>query len=301
MNPRLGTEPALAALLDGLRAGGLDFADDLAKARADFEATLATIPVAEDFAFTRGELGGVPGLAVSYPGADQATVLLYLHGGAFIAGSAQGYRGLAANLARAAGVSAQVLDYRLAPEHRYPAALDDALAAYRTLAAQGKRIVVAGDSAGGGLALALLLALRDAGEGQPVAAVLLSPFANLACDGATYATKAAEDPSLTVAGLQAGAAAYAGGASLADPLLNPAAGALHGLAPLLIQVGSAEILLDDAVQIAARAGAAGTAVRLDIWPNLPHVFPAFSFMLEAGRLALADAGAFIRSALEGGQ
>jgi len=297
LNARLGQEPALMALIEGLRAGGPDFADDPAKARADFEATLATVPVADDFTFTAGELGGVAALHATYPGAAADGVLLYLHGGAFVAGSAGGYRGLAAELARAGGLSLWSVDYRLAPEHPFPAALEDCLAAYKALLASGvaqQRIVVAGDSAGGGLVVSLLLAVRDAGLPLPAAGIPISPWADLQCQGASIQTKASADPSLTEKGLRGGAAAYAGGAALDNPLLSPARASLHSLPPLLIQVGSAEILLDDALRLAAGAGAAGTSVRLDVWPNMPHVFPAFAFMLEAGRLALGDAGVFIR-------
>lgn len=300
MNPRKGEEPALAELIAGLRAGGPDFADDPAKARTDFEATLAMVPVAEDLAFEDVELGAVKSLKGSYPGADPEAALLYLHGGAFIAGSAHGYRSLAAELARAGGLTSWSVDYRLAPEHPFPAAVDDCVAAYRALLARGlapSRIVLAGDSAGGGLVLSTLLALRDAGDPLPAAAILLSPFANLACDGATYESKIDEDPTLTVAGLVAGAAHYLGANDPCDGLASPAHADLAGLPPLLIQVGSAEILLDDAVRVAASAGAAGTFVRLDVWPHMPHVFPAFAFMLEAGRLALQDAGQFIMQSL----
>ncbi|HSG34534.1 MAG TPA: alpha/beta hydrolase [Sphingomonadaceae bacterium] len=302
MNARFGKEPALAELVAGLRAGELDFADDPAKARVDFEAALALSPVADDLAFEEVELAGVKILKGSYDGADPDRALLYLHGGAFIAGSAFGYRGLAAELARAGGLTSWSVDYRLAPEHPFPAAVEDCLAVYRVLVAQGippARIILAGDSAGGGLVLSTLIALRNAGESLPAAAILLSPFANLACDGSTYATKADVDPSLTVEGLRAGAAKYLGSTDPRHPEASPTFDSLAGLPPLLIQVGSAEILLDDAIRIAEVAGAAGTPVRLDIWPNMPHVFPAFAFMLEAGKLALQDAGQFMRQALAG--
>jgi len=300
MDPRRGEEPALAELIAGLRAGGLDFADDPAKARSDFEATLAMVPVANDLVFEDVELGGIRVLKGSYTAADPDAALLYLHGGAFVAGSAHGYRALAAELARSGGLTSWSVDYRLAPEHPFPAAIDDCVAAYRALLARGiapNKIVLAGDSAGGGLVLSTLIALGEAGDPLPSAAILLSPFANLACDGATYESKSAEDPSLTVAGLKAGAAHYLGTTDPREALASPAHANLAGLPPLLIQVGSAEILLDDAVRVAANAGAAGTSVRLDIWPNMPHVFPAFAFMLEAGRLALQDAGQFIRQSL----
>jgi acetyl esterase/lipase len=255
------------------------------------------IPVAEDLAFEEIELGGVKALRGSYPDAAEDAALLYFHGGAFVAGSAHGYRALSAALARAAGFTMWSLDYRLAPEHPFPAAIEDGVAAYRALLASGivpERIVLAGDSAGGGLVLAALLALREAGDPLPAGAIVLSPWANLACDGITIETKAEEDPSLTPRGLRAGAMHYLGETDPRDPLASPVFADLSGLPPLLIQVGSAEILLDDAVRLAEAAGAAGTAVRLDIWPNMPHVFPAFAFMLEAGRLAVADAGAFMR-------
>lgn len=300
MNPRRGQEPALEALIAGLRQGGPNFAEDPAKARADFEETLAMVPVSEDFTFTPGELGGVKVLEATYPGADNDAVLMYLHGGAFIAGSAHGYRGLAAELARAGGISLVSVDYRLAPEEPFPAALDDCVNVWRALLARGvsaDKIIIAGDSAGGGLALSTLLALRDAGEAQPAAAILLSPWANLTGDSSTYRTKADEDPSLTEHGLLTAALHYMAGNPVNIPFASPVLATLNNLPPLLVQVGSAEILLEDSIRIAANAGNNGTAVRLDIWPSLPHVFPAFSFMLEAGKLALADAGTFIKQSL----
>lgn len=302
MNPRRGEEPALEALIQGLRQGGPNFADDPAKARADFEATLAMVPVAEDLAFTPDELGGIPALHGTYPGADPEAVLVYIHGGAFIAGSAHGYRGLAGELARAGGLTLWSIDYRLAPEHPFPAALDDCVVAYRALLESGiapGRIVLAGDSAGGGLVLSLLLALREAGDPLPAAAIPISPWANLLCDGATYKTKAKEDPSLTEEGLLTSAIAYMAGNSGRNPFASPVFASLQGLPPLLIQVGSAEILLEDSIRIAANAATSGTAARLDVWPNMPHVFLAFGFMLEAGRLAIEDAGAFMRQSLSG--
>lgn len=302
MNPRLGREPALAQLIEGLRAGGPDFSDDPAKARADFEATLAMVPVAEDTSFTEEELGGVRVLVGSYPGADPDAALVYLHGGAFVAGSAHGYRGLAVELARAGGLTSWSIDYRLAPETPFPGALDDCIAAYRALLDRGiapGRIVLAGDSAGGGLVLSTLISLRDVGEPLPAAAIVLSPWANLACDGPTIKSKREEDPSLTVEGLVAGAKHYLADNPANNPYASPVFARLDDLPPLLIQVGSAEILLEDSLRIAANAGENGTSVRLDIWPNMPHVFPAFNFMLDAGQLALADAGQFIKGALSG--
>lgn len=300
MNPRKGEEPVLPELLAGLREGGPDLADEPAKARAALEETLANIPVAEDLSFSSETLGGVPVVKGSYPGAAADGVLLYFHGGGFVSGSAHGYRALAAELARAAGLSCVSVEYRLAPEHPFPAGIEDCCAAYRGLLEQGiapERIAVAGDSAGGGLLLSVLLSLRDAGDPLPAAAVALSPWVDMTCSGESFTTKAAQDPMLTHKGLSVCAGRYLGDHDPRDPIASPVFADLSGLPPLLIQVGSIEVLLSDSIRLAGAAGAAGVAVRLDIWPGMPHDFPAFNFMLEAGRLAIADAGWFVEQAL----
>ena len=292
----------LAQLIAALRAGDLDFAAPPEKTRASFEATLATIPVAPDLAFAPDTLAGLPTLRTASPGAAADAALLYLHGGAYVAGSAQGYRGLAGEMARAAGVTGYAVDYRLAPEAPFPAAVNDAVAAYQALLARGlaaSRIVLVGDSAGGGLVAAALLALRDAGTALPAAAVLISPWADLTGTAMSLVTKAAADPSLTPEGLRAGAQHYLGTAPANHPLASPVFADFTGLPPLLIQVGSAEILLDDAVRLAGAAGAANVAVRLEVWPEMPHVWHAFGFMLEEGRRAIAGAGDFLRAAVKG--
>lgn len=291
--------PALDQLVTALRGSGLDFAGEPNKVRADFEATLATIPVAPDLGFGETMLGGIPALSISPPGPLDDGVLLYLHGGAFIAGSAFGYRGLAGELCRAAGLEGRSIDYRLAPEHPFPAALEDALAAYRALLDAGYApgdIIVAGDSAGGGLMVSLLVALREAGLEQPRAALAISPWVDMGCDAASYADKAGDDPSLTVSGLRQAAAHYLGGRSERHGPGSPVRSDLGGLAPLLIQVGSNEILLDDAVSLARAAGAAKVQVRLEIWPAMVHVWHAFGFMLAEGREAIAVAGTFLKDA-----
>lgn len=295
---------ALEQLIAALRSGGLDFAAPPKETRAAFETTLSQLPVAEDIDFSRTQLGGVPTLVARSPGAARHAALLYIHGGAFIAGSAHGYRSLAGELGRAARATTYAIDYRLAPERPFPAAIEDAVAAYQALLESGlspKRIVIAGDSAGGGLTISMLLKLRDGGAPLPAAAVIISPWADLACDTESYSTKRAEDPSLTPEGLRASAAHYLGKADARDPLASPARAHLAGLPPLLIQVGSSEILFDDAVRLAGAAGAAGVAVRLDVWPRMVHVWHAFAFMLDAGRRAIADAGGFMQHALAGGR
>lgn len=291
-------DPALEQLIAGLREGDLDLADPPAELRPQYEAMFASFPIAGDLTFAEASPGDVPGLRVNVPGSGGGLVL-YLHGGGYVVGTAQGYRGLAGEVARAAGMDALVIDYRLAPEHPFPAAVDDALAAYRALLADGRSpssIVLAGDSAGGGLALALLVALREAGDPMPAAALLISPWADLTGTASSIETKRAEDPSLTPEGLEACAAHYLGARDRAHPLASPALADLSGLPPILVQVGSIEILLDDAIAIAASAGAAGTHVTLEVLPGLPHVPHAFHFMLPQAKAALDRAGAFLSAA-----
>ncbi|WP_156452062.1 alpha/beta hydrolase [Novosphingobium sp. CCH12-A3] len=290
----------LQQLIAGMRQGGPDFSGDPLKARADFEDLLASMPVSEDLTFSEIELGGVRTLHSPTSPANKGA-LLYFHGGAFAAGSARGYRGLAADLGRAAGVQTFSVDYRLAPEEPFPAAVEDATAAYRALLDQGvdhRRIVFGGDSAGGGLAVSALVKLRDDQVPLPAAAVLLSPWVDLACASVTMTSKADADPSLTAAGLQAMARVYLAGTDATHPLASPVHADLSGLPPLMIQVGSAEILLGDAVKLAERAGTAGTSVRLDIWPEMIHVWQAFAFLLDEGRVAIEEAGQFLRRSVK---
>ncbi len=214
----------------------------------------------------------------------QGDVLLYLHGGGYAICSPRTHRGLVADIAVKAGTKALVIDYRLAPEHPFPAAVEDACRAYRWLLAQGidpAHITVAGDSAGGGLALALLLSLRDAGDPLPAGAALLSPWTDLAMSGWTHVTHARRDPMLSVEGALLAARHYLQNASPTDPLASPLYGRLKGLPPLLVHVGGNEILLDDSLRLAERARAAGVSVEIKIWPDLPHVFQAFAFLPEA--------------------
>lgn len=232
-------------------------------------------------------------------GGDPDRVLLYLHGGAYCLGSPKSHRGLAAELAAAAGVSAVVPDYRLAPENPYPAAVDDALAVYRALLDEGvaaERIVVAGDSAGGGLALALALAARDAGLPQPAALFLISPWTSMTPSGPSYVEKDASDPMIKAANIAGSAADYLAGVADA-PYASPARADFTGLAPMLIHVGSEETILSDSILAAERAGLAGVAVRLEVWPEMIHVWHAFYALLGAGRAAIGSGGAWIRERL----
>jgi epsilon-lactone hydrolase len=237
---------------------------------------------------------------VEVAGADPEWVILYLHGGAYAIGTAASSVGLASDLARRAGTRLVTVDYRLAPEHPQPAAIEDAVAAYRGLLDSGatpSTIAVAGESAGAGLAAATLVALKHAGLPQPTAAVLMSPWADLTLSGNSITSKAALDPALTPQGLTRRAADYLANGDPASELVSPIFADLTRLPPLLIQAGSHEILLDDATRLAAHAAAADVAVTLDVTPGVPHVFQAFAATLDEGDAALTRAGKFLRAHL----
>lgn len=224
-------------------------------------------------------LGGRPAEWLWPEGERPESVILYLHGGGYCIGSMDTHRGLASRLALAAESAVVVLDYRLAPEHPFPAALDDATAAYLDLLAQGipaSRIAIAGDSAGGGLTAATLLALRRSGVDLPAAAACLSPWVDLTQSSPSYRSKADADPMVTAAGLDEMAGAYLGGEDAHNELASPLFAAdLGGLPPVLIEVGEREVLLDDATGLADRIRDAGGPVTLTVWPEMIHVFQAF--------------------------
>jgi epsilon-lactone hydrolase len=259
-----------------------------------------TRPAPEDVATRRTVLGGRPALELEPAGASGRGRLLYLHGGGYVIGSPATHAGLVGELARRAGLVATSLDYRLAPEHPFPAAVDDGLAAYRELLAAGtdpRDLVLAGDSAGGGLVLATLLAARDAGLPQPAAAVLFSPWADLTVSGASMRTKEEADPIFMADDVRAYADLYAGAADRAQPLASPVFAELTGLPPLLVQAGSNEVLLDDAVRLAGRAGADDVEVTLEIGPGLPHVFQHHYGRLDEADAALDRAARFLTAHL----
>lgn len=245
------------------------------------------------------DIAGLAAETLSPVGADPKRALLYLHGGGYCQGSPTSHRPLAARLAAAIGCPALVPDYRLAPEHRFPAAVDDAVKAYRHLLGEGVepgRIVIAGDSAGGGLTIAAAIAIRDGGLPQPGCLFAISPWVNLGQTGAAYAA-VLHDPMLTKEGLQEFADAYLQGEGPHHPLASPALADLHDLPPILIQAGGQEILASDATLLAERAGLAGVEVRVEIWPEMIHVWHAFAQWLGAGRRAIDDAAVWIKGKL----
>ena len=287
--------------LDGvLRQGGLDLRADVATLRASFNELMARIPAPDDVRQRPTTIGGVSGIEVTAPDADAEVVILYLHGGVYVIGSAATSVPLVAELARRTSATIVTLDYRLAPEHPFPAAVDDARDAYHGLLEQGVasgQIALAGESAGGGLTVATMLALRDAGTPLPSSAFLMSPYADLTLSGDSIATKEAVDRTLTPEGLRLRIPDYLAGADAADPLISPVFADLTGLPPLLIQVGSNEILLSDALRLAERAAMADVTVTLDVTDRVPHVFQAFAAMLDEADDALVRASAFLRKHL----
>jgi monoterpene epsilon-lactone hydrolase len=291
------TQQQRDAVAGMLRASPFDPAGDLREQRPLFEKMIAAAPVPADVVTTGGQLGGVPVIRVDIPGTTTGGLILYFHGGFFAIGSAAASVGLACDLARQARMPVVTVDYRLAPEHPYPAAPDDAMTAYRALLDTGQdaaRLALAGESAGAGLAAVTLATIARAGLPQPSSAVLMSPWADLAGTGDSIKTKADVDPVITAEAVHVRARDYLGGADACDPAVSPLYGSLAGLPPLLIQAGSHEILLDDAIRLAARAAGDDVAVTLDVVPGVPHVFQAYAAILDEGEAALTRAGAFLR-------
>jgi monoterpene epsilon-lactone hydrolase len=283
-----------------LRQGQFDGGGDVQTVRIAFNELMAQVPVAPDIQQAPVEIGGVAGVEVSIEGNDAENVILYFHGGVYVIGTATASVPLVGDLVRRAGAKAITLDYRLAPEHPYPAAVEDARAAYEGLLAQGiapDQIALAGESAGGGLAVATLLALREAGVPLPSCGYLMSPYADLTLSGETLAAKAEVDPILTPDGLRARVPDYVGGADASDPNISPIFADLRGLPPLLIQVGSHEILLSDALRLAGRAAISDVPVTLDVTPGVPHVFQAYAGLLDEAGAALDRAADFLKAQL----
>ncbi len=270
---------------------------DLAQQRAAFEGVVGMLPGPPGVLRQAVDAGGVPGEWISIDGANADRVIYYLHGGGYTIGSVNSHAALVARLCQAAGARSLAVNYRLAPEHPFPAAVEDAVAGYRWLLEQGtdpERTIIAGDSAGGGLTVATLVALRDRGLPLPAAAVCLSPWVDLEGLGDSVRAKAAEDPMLDPAHLPVSASAYLAGANPRTPLAAPLYADLAGLPPLLVQVGTAEILLDDSTRLNERARAAGVDVTLEVWDEMIHVWHFLAGILPEGQQAIDRVGQFVR-------
>jgi len=271
---------------------------DMTVLRPVYEEFMLQTPAPPDVLITEVELGGVLALEISTPEASADAALLFFHGGVFAMGSPRSSANLAARLSSQARAKVFSVEYRLAPENPFPAAPDDALRSYRGLLESGisqKRIALFGESAGGALALTTLIAARDGGLPQPAAGVLYSPWVDLTLSGASMDTKASVDHLLAREALQGAAYGYAGDTDPSSAAVSPLFEDLHGLAPLLIQCGSYEVLLDDATRLASAAAAAEVAVQLEVTPEMPHVFQASAPELAEANAALERTGAFLRS------
>jgi acetyl esterase/lipase len=279
------------------RNGPFDLGGDVAAQRPILEEMLTSHPLPADVRVTPGALGGIPVIFIDIADVEPRGTIFHIHGGGFALGSAGGSVGLASDLARRTGMRAVSVDYRLAPEHPYPAALQDVTVAYRALVEQAggaDHIVVSGESSGGNLAIELLVAGKAEGLAMPAAVLLLSPMTDLTVTGNSYDGKAQADPALSAQAIRTRAADYLAGTDPADPLVSPIFADLSGLPPLLIQAGSHEVLLDDATRLAVKAAADDVAVILDITPGVPHVFQAFAALLDEGDAALDRVARFVK-------
>src|SRR5271166_6165128 len=284
----------LGKVIERIKAAPQNPNAPMAQRRAGMERISERVPA--DVICEKVNAGGVDAEWIAAPGANADRVILYLHGGGYVAGSIKTHRAMISRIARASSARALAIDYRLAPEHPFPAAVQDATAAYRWLLANGYqpgRIVIAGDSAGGGLTLAALLAIRDAKLPMPAGAVPISPWTDLEGTGESIRTRAAKDVMVTQDDLASSAKQYYGAHDPKDPLVSPLHGDFRGLPPMLIHVGDAEILLDDATRVAARAKAAGVQVELEVWDEMPHVWHVFAKILPEGQQAIDKIGKFV--------
>ena len=258
-------------------------------------------PVASDVSFSPVDINGIAGEWSTVPGSDNSRVLLFLHGGGYCSGSIVSHRRMVSEAGRAGGVRTLAIDYRLAPENPFPAAVDDAVTAWYFLRRQGiaaEHIAIGGDSAGGGLSLAVALKLREVKEELPACLWLVSPWTDLTMSGPTLITKDAVDPLMHKGYLYELAEAYLGpAADRKNPFVSPLFANLTGMPPTLVQVGSAETLLNDATRLATAAGEADVPVTLEIWPHMIHAWHLWNAHLESGREALGDAGSFMRKHL----
>jgi epsilon-lactone hydrolase len=283
-----------------LRQSAFPADSDVDEQRRLLRALLSAQPLPADVIVTSAELGGVPTAEITVDGVEPRHIVLYFHGGVYVMGDAALAADLASQVGRRMQAKVISVDYRLAPEHPYPAAVDDALAAYQALLVDGvapSDIVFAGESAGGGLAVATLVNARDRGLPLPAAAFVMSPYADLTLSGTTMETRREVDPLLSREALEARVPDYTSGHDAALGLISPVFADLSGLPPLIIQAGTHEVLLDDAVRLAQRAADDDVEVTLDITPQVPHVFQAYHPILDEATAALDRAGQFLSAHL----
>ncbi|HEY2550456.1 MAG TPA: alpha/beta hydrolase [Streptosporangiaceae bacterium] len=283
-----------------LRQNPFPFDSDVSEQRRLLRELASAQPLPADVTVTAGALGGVPTAEITAAGIEPRHVVLYFHGGVYVVGDAFQAAGLASQVGRRTGAKVISVDYRLAPEYPYPAAVDDALAAYEALLRDGAApsdVAFAGESAGGGLAIATMVNARDRGLPLPAAALVMSPYADLTLSGATMKTKREADPLFTPEAFPPRVADYTSGQDAALGLVSPIFADLSGLPPLIIQAGTHELLLDDAVRLAGQAATADVQVTLDITAGVPHVFQAYYPILDEASAALDRAGQLLSTHL----
>jgi epsilon-lactone hydrolase len=288
-----------------LRQSAFPVDTDVSEQRRLLRELTSAQPLPADVTVTASALGGVPTAEITVDGIEPRHVVLYFHGGVYVLGDAFGAADLASQVGRRTRAKVISVDYRLAPEHPYPAAVDDALAAYEALLHNGTAaptdIAFAGESAGGGLAIATLVNARDHGLPLPAAAFVMSPYADLTLAGMTMETKREVDPLMSRENLQSRVTDYTAGQDAALGLISPIFADLSDLPPLIIQAGTHEVLLDDAVRLARQAATADVEVTLDITPGVPHVFQTFYPILDEAAAALDRAGQFLSAQLAGAE
>jgi len=292
------TVSQLDSLVTLLRTRPAPATQDVIESRARFEKMGGFLGGAPDAKCEKVDVDGVPAEWVSAPDVDASRAVLYLHGGGYAIGSINTHRRLAFDISAASGARVLLLDYRLAPEHPFPAAVDDTATAWRWLLKQGfanTKLAIAGDSAGGGLTIATLVNLRDRKLGLPACAVAISPWVDLEGVGTSMTARSEQDPMVQKAGLGWMADMYLAGKDARTPLAAPLHADLKDLPPVLVQVGTAETLLDDATRIAERLHRAGGEVKLSVWPNMLHVFPLFAPILSEGMEGCREIGQFIKA------
>jgi acetyl esterase/lipase len=292
--------PQLQAIIQAFRDRPVDKSRTIEQSRADMEQLLEIFPVPVDVSVEAVDAGGVPAAWIGVPNSIEKKVLYFLHGGGYATGSIKTHTEMVSRICRAAGLRALLIDYRLAPEHPFPAAVEDAATAYRWLVKQAispADIVIAGDSAGGGLTLATLANLRDSAEPLPAAAVCLSPWTDMEAIGESVRRNASVDPLIDREELLRLAGLYLAGADPRTPLAAPLYADPKGMPPLLIQVGGAEVLIDDSARFAERAKAAGVDVTLEVWEEMIHVWQIMAALLPEGQQAIDHIGAFVRERL----
>ena len=270
------------------------------ESRAMFEQMVALFPPPEGVSSTPVDAGGIAGEWITAPGAGEEQTIYWLHGGGYCIGSINTHRALLAGISAASGARALAIDYRLAPEHPFPAAVEDAVGGYLWLLSSGvdpSQITIGGDSAGGGLTMAMLVALKEGGKPLPAAAVCISPWTDMTMTGESLVSKAEADPMITNDGIARVRDAYVGASDPRSPLASPIYADLSGLPPLLIHVGENEVLLDDSTRLAERAEAAGVDVTLEVWPDMIHVWHFFAAMLPEGQQAIERIGAWVKERL----